>query len=86
MANVQDIRQKMKTLVLGDKVVNPVDLTATELSTMFLIYAKSVGFEQAKVRRAYIKLSNNNPQAVSLARAWYSEHIPFAHLVSKLAP
>jgi hypothetical protein len=86
MASVQQIRQKMISLVLGDKDVDPVDLTHTELSTMFLIYAKSVGFDQAKMRRAYMKLSNNNPQAVRLARAWYAEAVSFSNLVTKIVP
>lgn len=86
MATKQELRRKSKSLVLGDRDVKPVDVTSGELSMMFLIYAKLVGIDQARMRRVYIKLANDNPQALSLVRAWYAERITFRHLVKKLAP
>ena len=78
------MRQKVMTLVMGERDVEPRDVTPMELSMLCLIYAKLTGFDQARMRRAYIKMSNNNPRAILLARAWYAGHITFSHLVDKI--
>ncbi len=86
MPTVNDIRQRSFSLVLGDRDVEPADVTSDELSMMFLIHARLTGYDQARMRRIYVKISNKNPQAINLARAWFAEHIEFGFLVNKLAP